>query len=35
MRRLLTQLDKPRTQIQTSELHQRMERAAKESNKAP
>ena len=35
MRRLHAQLDKPRTVVQTSQLRQRTERAAKENNKAP
>jgi hypothetical protein len=34
MRRLLTQLDKPRT-VQTSQLRQRTERAVKDNSKAP
>jgi hypothetical protein len=35
MRRLLTQLDKPRTVVQTSQLRQRTGRAAKDNSKAP
>jgi hypothetical protein len=35
MRRLLTQLDKPRTMVQTSQLRQRTERAVKDNSKAP
>jgi hypothetical protein len=34
MRRLLTQLDKPRTVVQTSQLRQRTERAVKDNSKA-
>ena len=35
MRRLLTQLDKPRTLVQTSQLRQRTERVVKDNSKAP
>jgi len=35
MRQLLTQLDKPRTVVQASELRQRTERAVKDNSKAP
>jgi hypothetical protein len=34
MRRLLTQLDEPRTGVQTSQLHQRTERAVNDNSKA-
>jgi hypothetical protein len=35
MRRLLTQLDKPRTVVQASQLRQRTVRAVKDNSKSP